>query len=77
MGVFANDFFRKKGMVPDYEVVGMAQNPSLYNAMELSQAVIDLFDSGQVDEICVIFTLYAVSGKVVNSPLCSGCCPSA
>ena len=51
VGVFANDFFRKKGMVPDYEVVGMAQNPSLYNAMELSQAVIDLFDSGQVDEI--------------------------
>ena len=69
VGVFANDFFRKKGMVPDYEVVGMAQNPSLYNAMELSQAVIDLFDSGQVDEICVIFTLYAVSGKVVNQPI--------
>lgn len=27
VGVLANDFFRKKGMVPDYEVVGMAQNP--------------------------------------------------
>ena len=24
---------------------------------------------GQVDEICVIFTLYAVSGKVVNQPI--------
>ena len=69
VGVFANEFFRKKGMVPDYEVVGMAQNPSLCNAMELSQAVIDLFDSGQVDEICVIFTLYAVSGKVINQPI--------
>ena len=69
VGITANQFFRRKGIIPDYEVVGMAQNPSLYNAMELSQAVIDLFDSGQVDEICVIFTLYAVSGKVVNQPI--------
>ena len=69
VGVIADHFFRKKGIVPDYEVVGMAQNPSLYNAMQLSQEVIDLFDSGQVDEICVIFTLYSVSGKVVNRPI--------
>ena len=68
VGVIADHFFRKKGIVPDYEVVGMAQNPSLYNAMQLSQEVIDLFDSGQVDEICVIFTLYSVHGKVVNRP---------
>ena len=69
VGVIADHFFRKKGIVPDYEVVGMTQNPSLYNAMQLSQEVIDLFDSGQVDEICVIFTLYSVSGKVVNRPI--------
>ena len=68
VGITANQFFRRKGIIPDYEVVGMAQNPSLRNAMQLAQEVIDLFDTGEVDEICVIFTLYSVHGRVVNRP---------
>ena len=68
VGITANEYFRKRGMEPDYEVVGMAQNPSLYNAMALSQEVIDLFDTEQIDEIFIIFTLYSVHGKVVNRP---------
>ena len=36
--------------------------------MQLAQEVIDLFDTGEVDEICVIFTLYSVHGRVVNRP---------
>ena len=69
VGIVANDYFRRRGIIPDREVVGMAQNPSLYNAMELATSAVELFDSGEIDEICVIFTMYSERGKIVNRPV--------
>ncbi len=68
VGVMANEYFRRKGIVPDREVVGMAQNPSLYNAMELAEEAIELFDTGEIDEICVIYTVYSDKGRIINRP---------
>ena len=69
VGITANQFFRKRGMIPTYETAGIAQNPSLYNAQRLADQVMELFDTNQTDEVYIIYTLYAgKNGHVENQP---------
>ena len=58
VGMLATQFFRKRGIEPEYEVPGAAQDPSLYNATQLAMPVMEFFDLNQTDQIYVIFTLY-------------------
>jgi F-type H+-transporting ATPase subunit beta len=70
VGLMADTFFRKKGVIPDDSTVGIAQNPTLFNAQRLADRVTALFDENEIDEVFVIFTIYATApGKIVNRPV--------
>lgn len=56
IGLVAGDFFRAKGMPPDFEMPGLSQNPSLYNARQLMQTVVDLYDRHEARSAYVIHT---------------------
>ena len=69
VGVIATHFFRKRGMEPEFEAAGMAQNPSLHNAANLAFPLMEFFDMNETDEIYLISTLFEGSdGKVINQP---------
>ena len=69
VGMIATQFFRKRGIEPEFEAPGVAQNPSLYNATQLALPVMEFFDQNQTDEIYVFYTLYAgEDGHPVNRP---------
>ncbi len=58
VGVMASRFFREKGIVPDREVFGFSQDPSLANARLLMAQVKEHFDSGDVDKVYLIYTAF-------------------
>ena len=69
VGMIATQFFRKRGIEPEYEVAGTAQDPSLYNATQLAYHVMESFDANRTDEICIFFTLYCgEDGRPVLEP---------
>ena len=69
VGMIATQFFRRRGIEPEYEVPGAAQDPSLYNASQLAYPVMEFFDLNETDEIYVFFTLYCgEDGHPVNQP---------
>lgn len=59
IGIVATDFFRSKGMPPDFEMPGLSQNPSLYNARQLMSTVVDLYDRHEARSAYVIYTNFA------------------
>ena len=58
IGMVANEFFRANGIVPDREIAGLSQNPSLYNAQHLMLDIMDLYDSGKIRSAYIIYTDY-------------------
>ena len=69
VGMIATQFFRKRGIEPEYEVAGIAQDPSLYNATQLAYNVMESFDANRTDEIFIFFTLYCgEDGRPVLEP---------
>ncbi len=69
VGMLATQFFRKRGIEPEYEVPGAAQDPSLYNATQLALPVMEFFDLDQTGEIFIFFTLYCgEDGRPVLQP---------
>ena len=69
VGMVATQFFRKRGIEPEYEVAGIAQDPSLYNATQLAYTVMESFDANRSDEIIIFFTLYCgEDGRPVLQP---------
>ena len=69
VGQIATHFFRKRGIEPEYEVPGAAQDPSLYNATQLALPVMEFFDQNQTGEIYIFFTLYCgEDGRPVLKP---------
>jgi len=67
LGVMAGLFFRKRGVQPDAEIVGVSQEPSLDNARHIVQDIFRLYDEERVDRVYVIFT------RFVNSALTIPC----
>ncbi len=67
VGVMASRFFRDKGIVPDREIFGVSQDPSLDNARTMMEEVKDSFDRGVVDRVRLIYT--AFFSTVSSSPL--------
>ncbi len=67
VGVIATAYFRKKGIEPDFEAVGVAQDPSIRNAVDLATPLMEYFDQNQTDEIWMHYTVYEeADGHVVN-----------
>jgi F-type H+-transporting ATPase subunit gamma len=63
VGVYAEQYFRKHGYEPFLTVYGASQDPSLYNARSISEAVIQLFLSGECAEVYVIYTGFLSTGN--------------
>ena len=63
VGITAAQFFKKNGIVPDIEVIGASQDPSLYNARHMTQDLFRLYDSGLTDNVYIIYTQFVSSIK--------------
>lgn len=61
IGVYATEFFARKGFPPDREFLGMAQNPSIGNARALRDELFALYDAGEISSISIIYTRFVSS----------------
>ena len=67
IGNTAEDFFRSKGMIPDITLLGIAQDPALSRARMLIRDIMNIYDSGETDEIQIIYTSFY--GNTKGKPL--------
>ncbi|MGI6175751.1 MAG: ATP synthase F1 subunit gamma [Christensenellales bacterium] len=58
VGIIASMYFRKQGVVPDIEVMGASQDPSMHRARELTFELFDYYDQNLTDEVYIIFTAF-------------------
>jgi F-type H+-transporting ATPase subunit gamma len=58
VGQEARAFFERKGYMIDVEFLHIAQNPSLYNARNITNDILDLYATGIMDEVYVVYTKY-------------------
>lgn len=56
IGIVAGNFFRSHGLPPDCEMPGLSQDPSLYNARQLTERIVDLYDRHEARSVYVIYT---------------------
>jgi F-type H+-transporting ATPase subunit gamma len=67
IGNTAEEFFRTKGMTPDITLLGIAQDPALTRARILVRDIMNVYDSGQTEEIQIIYTSFY--GETKNRPV--------
>ncbi len=58
VGQVARAFFDHRNYMVDVEFLHMSQNPSLYNARNITSDLLELFDNGIMDEVYVVYTKY-------------------
>lgn len=58
IGILATEYFTRRGQKPDHAFPGMAQNPSLGNARQVKDTLVALYDSGEVDQVNLIYTRF-------------------
>lgn len=68
IGVMATRYFKQKGITPDIELLGVAHNPTLYDARSIVTSLFAEYDMNLMDEIYVIYTRFVNSA--VQYPLC-------
>jgi len=56
VGQIAREFFTRKGYMVDVEFLHVAQNPSLYNARQITGDIVDLYKEHLMDEVFVVYT---------------------
>ena len=56
VGQEARAFFDRRGYMVDVEFLHVSQNPSLYNARNITQDILELYDNGIMDEVYVVYT---------------------
>ncbi len=56
VGITAAQYFRKQGIMPDIEIIGVSQDPSLYHARHMTQDIFRFYDEGITDRVFVVFT---------------------
>lgn len=66
VGLVASEFFNNHGIVPDIQVTGTIQNPTLDRARELALDIFNLYDQNLTDEVFIIFTSFY--GESKNKP---------
>jgi F-type H+-transporting ATPase subunit gamma len=71
VGRKAESYFRFRGYKIEAKFSGFSDAPSYANAKEIGQHVVDLFVSGQVDRVELIYTRFITAGsqEVVQRPL--------
>ncbi|MEG1560335.1 MAG: ATP synthase F1 subunit gamma [Clostridia bacterium] len=68
IGIYASEFFKKKGYPPDREFLGMAQNPSVGNSRALKDTFFELYNHEEIGELNVIYTRF--DSPVKQYPWC-------
>jgi len=56
VGMKGDAFFRARGIVPDVQMGGASQDPSLYHARQLALDVLEQYDNKQTDQVFIIYT---------------------
>jgi len=56
VGLMGDAFFRARGVAPDLQLPGVTQDPSLYNARQLAEYVLELYDTQQTDQVFILYT---------------------
>lgn len=56
IGQIAREFFLKKGYNIDVEFLYAAQNPTFYNAREIAEDIIRLYNNHMMDEVYIVYT---------------------
>ncbi|MDR2525046.1 MAG: ATP synthase F1 subunit gamma [Oscillospiraceae bacterium] len=68
IGMTGDEFFRGHGIVPDEQLGGVTQDPSLHNARQIALDVLDRFDQKQTDQVFMIYTPY--KNGMAGEPIC-------
>lgn len=58
VGQEARVFFNRKGYMIDVEFLHVSQNPTLYNARNITKDILELYDNGLMDEVYVVYTQF-------------------
>lgn len=58
VGQEARAFFNRKKYMIDVEFLHVSQNPSLYNARNITNDILELYDNGLMDEVYVVYTQF-------------------
>lgn len=61
VGQEARVFFEKRDYMIDVEFLNMSQNPSLNNARNITSDILELYNSGLMEEVYVIYTRFISS----------------
>lgn len=58
VGQIARAFFDRRNYMVDVEFLHVSQNPSLYNARNITSDILELYDNGIMDEVYVVYTKF-------------------
>jgi F-type H+-transporting ATPase subunit gamma len=58
VGRMATEFFTRRGLAPDTEMLGAAQDPSLHSARMIVEDFLNLYDANKIDEVWLVFTRF-------------------
>ena len=58
VGHMARAFFERRGQMVDVEFLHVSQNPSLFNARNITSDILELYDNGIMDEVYVVYTKF-------------------
>ena len=56
VGLMGDAFLRARGIVPDMQLPGVTQDPSLYNARQLADYIMELYDNKETDQVFILYT---------------------
>lgn len=56
VGHVATQFFTRKGFTVDIEFLHSAQDPQMYNARQISETLVDLYQQNLIDKMVIIYT---------------------
>lgn len=68
VGQVGRQFFMRKGVEVDCEFLYTAQNPTMYRARDISETILRMYESRQLDDVYVIFTRMVTPIK--SEPVC-------
>ncbi len=73
IGIVATQYFVKKGITPDREYLGVAQNPTLTDARRIVEQVFESFDEGMMDQVFIVSTRFI--NTLIQKPHCARLLP--
>ena len=73
VGQVGRQYFLRKGVTVDCEFLYTAQNPTMYRTREISETILNLFQTRQLDDVYLIYTKMVTPIK--SEPVCTKILP--